>query len=216
MKRNNNRGSKPRKQNKDQRELVRNMSISHPPQLSSTVIRHSATLRFRATAAATTSITFQNLLDTYLTAASAVAGYDMFETVKVRRVRVWGMPAVGGTGSVSVEFSGVTAGLVGDQLLHTDTSMGVQPAHVDARPSAKSLASDYQVSSAAAAFRISVLAGSVVDVELSFRSTTPSAAGVAAQNALVGATIGSQYLRGLDGLATATSNYVPEFTAGQI
>lgn len=192
-----------------------NMGISHPPQLQSTVIRHAATLRFRATAAATTNITFQNLLDTYLTATTSTVGYDMFETVKVRRVRVWGMPAVGGSGSVAVEFSGTTTGIVGDQLLYTDTSMGVQPAHVDARPSARCLAADYQLSSSAVAFRVTVLAGSVVDVEVSFRSFTPSSSGVVAQNALVGASVGAQYLRGLDGLGT-TSNYVPEFAAGQI
>lgn len=190
--------------------------ISHPPQINGLEVRHGVTLRFRATAATTTNVTFQNLLDTMLVATSATAGTNLFQTVKIRRVRVWGMPAVGASGSVAVEFSGTTAGLVGDQAIHTDTSMGVQPAHVDARPSRRSLAADYQVSSANVAFTIAVLAGSVVDVELSFRSQFAPNSNAAAQNALAAATAGIQYLRGLDGLATATSNYVPELGGAQI
>lgn len=173
------------------------------------------TLRFRATAAFILGITFQNLLDTLLVATTAVAGTDLFQTVRVRRVRLWGMPAIGAASTCSVEFSGVVAGIVGDQAIHTDTSMGVQPAHVDARPNLRSLASDFQVSSAAVAFTISGPAGSVVDVDLSFRSQY-GVVNSAVQNALVGATAGIQYLRGLDGLATATSNYVPEYNVGQI
>lgn len=189
--------------------------ISHPPQLNGIELRHSVTLRFRATAAFLAQITFQNLLDTLLVATTAIAGSDLFQTVRVRRVRIWGIPAVGGSASVSVEFSGVTAGAVGDQAIHTDTSMGIQPAHVDARPNARSLAANNQLSSAAIAFLISGPAGSVVDVELSFRSQF-AVANAAAQNALVGAAAGTQYVRGLDGIATAGSNFVPEYTAGQI
>jgi len=189
--------------------------ISHPPQLNGIELRHSVTLRYRATAAFSTFITFQNLLDTLLVATTAVAGTDLFQTVRIRRVRIWGMLAVGAASSVSVEFAGVTAGIVGDQAIHTDTSMGVQPAHVDAKPMTRSLASDFQVSSGAAAMLISGPAGSVVDVELSFRSQY-AVSNNAAANALVGATAGQQYIRGLDGLATAGTNFVPEYTAGQI
>lgn len=212
MKRQNN--NKPKSKRNQNARLVREI-ISHPPQINGIELRHGVTLRYRATAAVANNITFQNLLDTILVATTAVAGTCMFQTVRVRRVRIWGMPAVGATSSVSVEFSGVTAGIVGDQAIHTDTSMGVQPAHVDARPSRKSLAADYQLNSAAIAFAITGPAGSVIDVELSFRSQF-AGGNAAAQNALVGATAGQQYLRGLDGLATATSNLVPEYTVGQI
>lgn len=190
--------------------------ISHPPQINGLEVRHGATLRFRVTAAATYTVTYANLLDTMLVATDATTGTNLFQAVKIRRVRVWGMPAVGASGSVSVEFSGTTAGLVGDQAIHTDTSMGVQPAHVDARPSRRSLAAEYQINSASTAFKLIVLAGSVVDVELSFRSQYAPGVNVGATNALVGATAGVQYLRGLDGLATATSNFVPELAGAQI
>lgn len=191
--------------------------ISHPPQINGLELRHSATLRYRVTAAVgLTAITFQNIMDTMLIATSAVAGFQLFQTVKIRRVRVWGMPAVGAASSVSVEFSGLSAGISGDQCIHTDTSMGIQPAHVDARPSRKALCSDYQISSAAVAFNVSCPAGSVIDLELSFRGPTFGNSPTAVLNALVGATAGTQYLRGMDGLATATSNFVPEFQNGQI
>jgi hypothetical protein len=212
------RGQPPRQRNgKKQQGKLLNELISHPPQIRGIQLTHSATVRFKViTATALAPITFQNLLDTFLVATSAVAGYDVFQAVRIRRVRVWGMPQIGATNSVALEFAGVTAGSTGDQQIHTDTSMGVQPAHVDARPSPRSLASDYQVSSAAVAFNLSVPAGAVVDCELSFRGATYGIATVAAQNALAGANTGSFYVRGLDGLATATTNYTPEFVNGQI
>jgi len=189
--------------------------LSHPPQLNGIELRHSRTIRFRATAAAQTAITFQNLLDTILVATTATAGTDLFQAVRIRRVRAWAVPALGTSASISVEFSGVTAGIVGDQAIHTDTSMGIQPAHVDARPTARSLAADFQLSSSANAFLIMCPAGTVVDVELDYRSQYLFA-NAACQNALVAATAGVQYLRGLDGLAIATSNFVPEYNAAQI
>jgi len=203
------RGKGPRKQNLGQREL-----ISHPPQVNGVELRHSVTLRFVSNAAVNHAITFQNLLDTMIVAATATSAFDVFQAVKVRRVRMWSMPAIGGASSVSVEFSGITAGVIGDQQIHTDTSMGVQPAHVDARPNARSLAADFQLSSSAVAFSLRApAAGTVIDVELSFRGQF--AAAVATQNNAAGATAGAFYLRGLDGLATATSVFVPEYAAGQ-
>lgn len=189
--------------------------ISHPPSIVGLELRHSVTLRYLTNAAVSQGITFQNLLDTLLVATTATAGTNLFQTVRVRRVRVWSLPALGSVASVSVEFNGTVAGISGDQALHTDTSMGVQPAHVDARPSARCLAADYQISSNAPAFALVCPSGSVVDVELSFRSQYADT-NAAAQNALVAATAGSQYIRGLDGLATATSKFVPEYATGKI
>jgi len=196
------------------RRAERKELISHPPQVGGLELRHATTLRFVSNAAVNHAITFQNLLDTMIVAATATTAFDVFQTVRVRRVRMWSMPAIGGASSVSVEFSGVTAGVVGDQAIHTDTSMGVQPAHVDARPNARALCADYQLSSTAVAFTLRApAAGTVIDVELSFRGQF--AAAVATQNPAAGATAGAFYLRGLDGLATATSVFVPEYVAGQ-
>lgn len=172
------------------------------------------TMRFVTNAAFSGNVTFQNLLDMYLVAATATTVFDVFQTVKIRRVRVWALPILGQATSVSVEYAGVTAGVAGDQAFHTDTSMGIQPAHVDARPSAKSLASNYQVSSTAVAVGLNIPSGSVIDFEVSYRGHLVSA--IAAQNASVGAVAGAFYLRGADGLAAATSKFVPELSATAI
>lgn len=164
-------------------------------------------MRFVAGAAFLGPITYQNLLDTILVATDATTVKDLFETVRVDSVEIWAVPAMGSTSTVSVEFNGLVAGSVGDQKIHSDTSMGVQPAHVIARPQAKSLASNFQTSSATNAFLLNVPAGAIIDVMLSFRSTFGST--TTAQNAAVGATAGFLYLRGLDGVAKATSQLLP-------
>jgi len=184
--------------------------IPHPPQIGGYQVNHATLLRFQTNAVVDTFITFQNLLDTLLMATSAVAGFDLFRLVKIRKVEIWAVPVIGNATSITLQYNGVTAGAVGDQQLHTDTSMGIQPAHVSARPSPRCLAADFQPSSSAAAFSLTCPAGSVVDVSLSFRGAfaTP----VAVQNALVAASVGGVYLRGLDGLAKATSEFVPPDT----
>jgi len=187
------------------------MHVTHPPQIPSYTLRHSTKLRFVSSAAFDTVITWQNLLDTILVAATATTGFDVFETVKIRFVEVWAAPLLGSAVSVSVAFAGLTAGQVGDQKIHTDTSMGVQPAHVKARPDRKSLASDFQSSGATNAFTLTVPAGAVIDVALTFIGIFASAK--AAQNALVAATAGAFYVRGLDGLAVASTQLVPVIRA---
>ena len=186
------------------------MTISHPPQLNNVLLNHNTRLRFIAASARANAITFQQLLDTILFSATAVQPYDVFETVRVNSVEAWALPAIGTASTIMVEFSGNTTGITGDQQVHTDTSMGIQPAHVRCSPSAKSLASDYQLSTAAVAFFITAPAGTVVDVSLSFRGPNSTGAGVTAQNASVASPVGQTGWRGLDGLAVATTQWVPQ------
>jgi hypothetical protein len=136
---------------------------------------------------------------------SATAPYDLFKMVKMKAIKVWALPVLGQTSSVTVIFDGVTAGSQGDRKVHTDTSMGIEPAYVSAQPSAKSLASMYQLSSGAECFFLDCPAGAVVDVMLDFISDTLGTA-VAAQNPSVGATVGIIAFRGLDG-APLVSTY---------
>ncbi len=171
-------------------------------------------MRFVTNAAFSGDISFRNLLDTFLVATTTTSAVQVFQTVKIRRVRVWANAIVGSTVSASVEFSGVTAGISGDQQITTDTSMGVRPAYIDAKPSRRCLASDYQLSSTAVAMNLNLPIGAVVDVELSFRASFTN--NTAAENALVGATLGKFYLRGLDGLAAATSKFTPEYSVAWI
>jgi hypothetical protein len=195
------------------------MMIPRPPSISNYEVTHSTRLRFSSyNNAFDQAITFQNLLDTMLVAATAVVGYDLFQYVKIRGVEVWATNSLGSNGNlpatVEVTYYGATAGIVGDVTVHTDTSMSIEPAHVMARPSPKSLASNFQVSSTAIAFKLNVPPNNVVDVLLTFKGQFITA--TAAQNALVGATAGRTYLRGLDGKAEAASQMAPVLSDYQI
>jgi len=185
--------------------------MEHPPQINGYQIIHNKRLRFTATAAANAqAISFQNLLDTILIATTAIQVYDLFDLVRIVSVEVWGIAALGTPSSVRVDFASAT----GDLTVHSDTSLGLKPAYVKAIPSAKSLSSFWQASAAGPAFVLTVPAGGVVDVVLEFK-TTPNAPTVA-QNASVAAAIGELFFRGLDGLASAGTNFPPPLGIQQI
>jgi hypothetical protein len=174
--------------------------LSHPPQLPSYGITRDVRLRFVSNAAFDAAITFQNLLDLILVAVSATSGFDLFEGVRINSVEVWAISAVGTPATAVVVFSGVTIGAYGDQKTHTDTSVGIEPAHVKAKPDPRTQAGQFQLSSADVAFSLDIPTGSVIDVSLSLRQPVAAEA-VACQNVLVGATAGAVYYRGLDGKA---------------
>lgn len=179
------------------------MSLTHPPQLNLYQLDWSKVLRFTATAAAAgTQITYQDLLDTILFATTATAPYQVFNFVRIKRVSVWGQAALGTPSSVQVVFNGTS--IVGDATVHSDTSLGVLPACVHARPKA-TVAALYQVSGNA--FKISCPAGSIIDVHVNMKDALDNA--VAAQNASVGATVGGIFYRGMDGEAAASTNFPP-------
>jgi len=161
-------------------------------------------MRFTVLAQATNvQITYENLLDTILIAFSATAAVDLFDLVKIKGISVWALSAIGTPATVQVVFDAIT----GDRSIHTDTSLGIQPAYIKCKPSIKSLASFWNPSGGGNAFSITAPPGSVIDVKLSFK--TSSAVVTAAQNALVAATIGELYFRGLDGQAIAGTNFPP-------
>jgi len=120
---------------------------------------------------------------------------------------MWSVPTLGTATTVSVIFNGVNAGATGDNMFHTDTSMGIEPAHLSVRPSRKAQASQFQIQQATAAFTITAPMGAVVDVHLSFKGSTLGAT-QAAQNASVAAPVGSTFWRGLDGAAVATTPWL--------
>jgi hypothetical protein len=163
-------------------------------------------MRYAATAAAELVVTFQNLLDTILVATSATTGVDVFDAVRVNSIEIWAIAALGTPATVMLSFNGETIGAQGDQKTHSDTSMGVEPAHVRARPDPLTQAGQFQASAANAAFIITVPAGAVIDVSISLRQPVLGQA-VASQNVLVGATAGVIYYRALDGKTTALTNF---------
>jgi hypothetical protein len=183
--------------------------ISHPPPLGNKVLQWNTTMRFLCTGSAFDgNITFQNLLNTILLAQTAVQGNQIFQAVRVRYVEAWHCPVASTVSLIIIEYAGNTAGLVGDQKVHEDSSMGIQPAHVRAKPAARSLAGYFQDQSASVAFRLACPVGTVVDVGLEFVGQYNGIATVA--NALVGATVGAIYLRGLDGQPLASTQFLPQ------
>jgi hypothetical protein len=190
-------------------KTVRNRSmISHPPQIDSYLIVHGVRLRFTATNNFNGTITFQNLLDCIDVATSATALSNLFHVVKIRKVEVWSIAQVGTPVSCSVSFSNNSnAGQFGDSKFHTDTSMGIEPAHVMAVPQRNSPASLFQGASNTEAFILDAPAGSVIDVELTYKQK--NATQVSTQNVGVALTAGEVYFRGLDGLASASSDLLP-------
>jgi len=155
-------------------------------------------------AATSVAITFQNLLDLVLVGNAATTLSDLFEAVRIESVELWTLPVIGGAATVILVYSGATVGASGDQKTHTDTSMGIEPAHVKARPDRRTQAAQFQPSSADVAFSLLIPNGTVVDVSLTFRN--PIAGGnIAAQNAGVAVVAGTIYYRGLDGKALAAT-----------
>jgi hypothetical protein len=169
-------------------------------------------MRFITNAAVNqTVITWANLLDAINVAASAVTAFQLFERVKVKRVEMWATPVIGNATTVQVEFAAANTGFAGDARIHTDTSMGIEPAHVSAVPAKLSGAAQFQFSNAIAAFTLTCPSGTVVDVDLAFRGLPALASATAV--APVAATTGAWYYRGLDGLAAAATVFVPVINA---
>jgi len=183
--------------------------IPHPPPLQDMGLKREVRLRFLTNAAFAGQITFENLLDCINVAATATTAYDLFYAVRVKEVEIWANALANASATVSLVFNGTTAGGLGDQKLHTDSSMGIEPAHVKARPAPMSLAAMYQIATASNAFDLVLPMGSIIDVSLSYRNPFLGNQ-VTVQNAPVAATAGVLYARGLDGQAAATSKFVPQ------
>jgi hypothetical protein len=182
------------------------MGITHPPPIKSYGITHTTRLRFVTNATVLTAITYQNLLDIVLVGQLATTLVDLFYGVRINSIEMWSLPAIGAASTVTLIYSGATVGASGDQKTHTDTSMGIEPAHVKARPDPRTQAGQFQPSSTAVAFTISAPTGTVLDVSLTFRNPIEGSA-TAAQNAGVAVTISALYYRGLDGKAAAATSY---------
>jgi hypothetical protein len=200
------------KKTRRQRDGPGSQMIPHPPQIQSFGIQHNAQLRFITNAAVNeTGITFQNLLDALNVAASAVTAFQLFRAVKIRKVEMWATPVIGNATTVECKLIGNVQGIEGDTKIHSDTSMGIEPAHLVARPAPRSGLALFQLTSAAEAMILTCPSGTVIDVHCTFRGT-PGVA-VATQNVPAAAVPGAWYYRGLDGLAAAATVFVPVINA---
>jgi hypothetical protein len=200
----------PRKQRGPARRSVAtgpgNRLIPHPPELRSYGLVTSKTFRFVALSAENFPVTYANLIDMMVFMGTTILPYRLFQSVRLKRVKAWALPAIGTAASVSVVFNGTTAGSQGDRKAYTDTSMGIEPAFVNAVPDPKTLCADFQIQSAAVAFNLQVPVGAVIDVSVDYKAD-PLATGASASAAAVATTAGVIAYRGLDGLAVAASQF---------
>jgi len=202
------RGNKSRRAGGRKPPRVGNQLIPHPPPIPDMGTVRNVRMRFLATSAVQQAITYADLLDTIGVAVTAILGYDVYTAVRIRSVELWACSVLGTATTVSLVYDGAVAGFVGDNKVHTDTSMGIEPAHLVARPQSRTGASLFQITSANTAFLLTCPSGTVVDVSLTFRN--PILGGAHAMtNPLVGATIGALFYRGLDGLAISTTILPP-------
>jgi len=226
---------KSRKNNKQQNRLVRKEVLEQKQELDALVLPpvmpqlcQSITMRFKTTTAFTgvLGVTFYNLLDTWIIAGTATAGYQLWDYVKIRRVTVRACIQIGGAGNtatptctVDVEFPGLVAGAQGSGIVRSSTSMSPMcPAIASARPGPKSLAGMWQPSSNDTAFVFRALdqlggaiVGAIVDVELSFKNN-PLVAPQTIASAIAAATPGQIYFGSLDGARLAATAARTVFT----
>jgi hypothetical protein len=185
------------------------MTLAHPPPIQFQ-LHHRQRLRFtvKTNPLSDVGIPWGALMDSMNFATAAATAYRLFDAVKINAVEVWCNPAVGAAPStVAVQFAGATIGAIGDGRTISDTSMGIEPAHVRAKPARLSQAAQWQNGDAGAdeSFYLTAPVGSVIDVDLSFRTIQP-AGPIATTYPPAGATPGELYYRGLDGLASAATN----------
>ncbi len=201
-----------RKGRRDGRE-----SIPRPPALnhqSFQILNYR--MRFYANAAFNGSIRFVDILNTRIIATTGTVAAQHYIGVRLKRVQCWSVPAVGfaappaNLNTIEVWFNSGSAE-TGDQQVFSDTSMGIEPAYLDCKPSAKSDVALWQIQSTNVAMALVLPAGAIIDLVVDFRGYPGG--GQAATNAGVGMTAGSEYGRGLDGLAFASTVLPPIYPA---
>lgn len=199
------RSKKNNKKNNQNRSIIPARStFFHPPELTNYGVTHSRRLRwYFNTSINQQLITFRNICDSILVATSSTALYDLFQSVRVRAIEIWGPGATAAaTNTIVVEFAG------SDNRIHTDSSVGTaMPTHIFARPSPKSQPALWQIATFGNCFNVSGPAGAIIDLLVDFRNLPSTAlAGSAGSSAL---TTGATYYRGLDGLQSGSSVFTP-------
>jgi len=184
------------------------------PRLMSPQLTHETRCRFLCTMNITgVNISFAQLLNTYLFASSAVQGYQVFKSVRIKFIEVWSPPTTPTSNAPAIiQFFG-SGTSEGDALMHQCQSQGMSLGHMKVRPK-NSFQTLYRDNSAGQAFQISCDVNTVIDLGLSFRDI-PNTAAVATA-ALVAATTGAMYFRGFDGLAVSGTNFLPQLPTGML
>jgi hypothetical protein len=153
--------------------------------------------------AGTYAISRKNVLNLLLTATSAVTTVRTFSAARLKYVEVWSNPTALGTAppAVAIEWFGENS----PSTVISDTSMGVRPAHVRAKPPPNSSNKWWSMSGFSETdtlFELSLSANCVIDVVMDVRLVemeSPVAGDIPA-----GAGLGQVYGDYLDGIASGS------------
>lgn len=215
------------RRDRDQAKLDRDEKPEKLPQLCDQ-LSVGMVLRFNSTGNFTgsTTITFQNLLDSWFVAGTATTAYQLFDYIKIKKVVIRAVNsyvAVGGNVSspmaqVGVEFPGLGTGVAGGGKQAQDSAIGTNNvAMVSLKPDPMSQTAQYQYSSANTAFIVrardyfgTALAGVVVDVHCVLRNSADINPAALA-NAVAGAQPGLLYFGGMDGKRLAATEWRSAF-----
>jgi len=167
-------------------------------------------IRFKAVAAATTALVFNDIYDLWCVAATATSAYRIAQAVRVKKIEIWGPMASDLVPvTVSVDWTGsATSGSFGKSNRVSDTSMGsAEPAHLVTRPPPGSQIAQWLTGGSTTALcSLTYPAGSVIDLTYELVARDDGTAQSVA-SAVAGATVGSNYIRALD--STSGTNLVP-------
>lgn len=184
-------------------------NLMHPPQISMT-FHGTKKLRFTTgNVGAQGTFTSANIGNCIVVASSAVAAYLIMETIKIKSIEVWTMSqTLNMPATCSVQFFGGTTNPGSSSRVYTDTSLGsTLPAHVRASPAPGSAAYLWQTTSSSTnLFEVNTYGYSIIDIDFEYNLSSESYS-QAAGAALVGATAGVLYGRGLDSLGVGTTTF---------
>jgi hypothetical protein len=184
-------------------------AIFHPRPVVMNYRGSNQTLRFNSLSGATTSFTVKNILDTVFVATSATVGYELIESFRIRHIEIWVSPSSSNVPvSCSIQYNSNGAFGNGPNRVYEDMCVGnAEPAHLKVAPPRNSLAGMWQNQQGAtnALFTLFTPTGSVIDICFDYSIDVGQMVQIA--NAAVGVNTGQIYGRGLDGIASATTNY---------
>lgn len=166
-------------------------------------------LKFTCTTATTSTITWANILDTVVMATTSTSLADVFYSARLKAVRIWTPPMAGNNAyQATIAFDSPSQG---DQRVWV-VSSGPTGGYCECRPSKSSANGKFwEDSSSVGVFTInSMPVGTLIELDLVFRSRIGPGSAVTAAQAGSGLTAGTIYLRGMDGLAAASTKFYPQ------
>lgn len=206
----------PKKANRPQRPLaLKQDPAEHIPNIAGSFNIHHSFQFWVTTALAEGAVKWEHLLNLVIVAYSATAGAALFEAVRIKKVRIWSPSTIPSGSSYQPSNILLTWGsrnALGNGKNNTisSVSMSTKAAHISASPPRDEEPAFWHnestpSSAGGIAFTLTAPVQSIVQVDLELSMTPKSQ--VAALNALVSATSGQMYYRGLDGLAAASTSY---------